>query len=145
HSSGDASMISAAGVALVNGLARRRQALRCKSLAVLRPTRKIQARRLRTSPSAWRVRQHLRNASWAASWASSWLPSTKKSVLTSSARTALKARTKSSPEVVAPFKVFARAEVLTASTLLPSIIQTNGVAGWIGGSAVGFLAHGLPA
>src|SRR5205823_4663232 len=82
-----------------------------------------------TSPSPWRVRQHFRNASWAASWASSWLPSRKKSVLTSSARTALKARTKSSPEVVAPFKVFARAEVLTASTLLPSVILDDSLRG----------------
>src|SRR5262249_24722162 len=119
-SAGEASTISPPHGAVPSGLARRRQALRCRSLAALRPTRKIQARMLCTSDSEARVRQHFRNASWAASWASSWLPSRKYSVLTNSLRTSLKARTKSSAEVVAPCKVRARAEVLTASSLIPS-------------------------
>src|SRR5206468_51281 len=114
------------------GRERRRQTLRCKSLAALSPTRKIQARRLRTSGSESQARQHLIKASWAASWASSWLPSRKNKVLTSSARTSLKARTSSSPELVAPFKFGACSEVLTGSSLMANTPQdeSSGETDW---------------
>ena len=79
------------------GLTRRFQALRCRSLAALRPTRKIQARRFCTSGNPSWVRQQRRNTSWAMSWASSWLPSTYQSVLTSSSRTSLKVRSRHVP------------------------------------------------
>ena len=54
-----------------SGFTRRFQALRCRSLATLRPTRKIQARKFCTSEMLSRVRQQRRKASWAASRASS--------------------------------------------------------------------------
>jgi len=50
-------------ISAVRGRARLRQALRRRSLAALIPTRKIQARKLRTVPSDSRARQHLTNVS----------------------------------------------------------------------------------
>ena len=87
------------------GLARRCQALRCMSLAVLKrdaenPGPQVDA----LWRSCSRAFQHLMKASWAASLASSRLPRTKMSVLISSSFSSLKVRTSRSSDVSCPLR-----------------------------------------